>query len=117
MDQHFNVYGLPDQLHSDCFAIPSVEKRNMYHWTGNMMKERQCAYESMREVQGGRARWNSQMCKPLTQNIQVRYFVCYFDPRGIFGTSHKLRSFRAGPYCVTKLIAPALAEIKPVYYP
>ena len=41
----------------------------------------------------------------------------YFDPRIIPGTSHKLRSFWAGPYRVSKLIAPSLAEIKPVYYP
>ena len=40
-------------------------------------------------------------------------WVWYFDPRVIPGTSHKLRSFWAGPYCVTKLIAPALAEINP----
>ena len=33
------------------------------------------------------------------------------------GTSHKLRSFWAGPYHVTKLIALALAEIKLVNYP
>ena len=41
----------------------------------------------------------------------------YFDPRIIPGTSHKLRSFWAGPYQVSRLIAPARAEIKPVYYP
>ena len=35
----------------------------------------------------------------------------YFDPRIIPGTSHKLRSFWAGPYQVLKLIAPALAVI------
>ena len=28
-----------------------------------------------------------------------------------------MRTFWAGPYSVTKLIALALAEIKPVYYP
>ena len=33
------------------------------------------------------------------------------------GTSHKLRSFWVGSYRVSRLIAPALAEIKPVYYP
>ena len=37
--------------------------------------------------------------------------------RIIPGTSHKLRSFWAGPYPVSRLIAPALAEIKPVYFP
>ena len=31
--------------------------------------------------------------------------------------SHKVRLFWAGLYWVMKLIAPALAEIKPVYYP
>ena len=41
----------------------------------------------------------------------------YFDLRIIPGTSHKLRSFWAGPYRVSKLIAPSLAEIKLVYYP
>ena len=41
----------------------------------------------------------------------------YFDPRINPGTSHKLRSFWAGPYWVSKLIAPSPAEIKPVYYP
>ena len=33
------------------------------------------------------------------------------------GTSHKLKLFWAGPYRVSKLIAPSLAEIKQVYYP
>ena len=67
------------------------------------------------------ARWKSkakaQMYKPLTQNIQVGCLVWYLDPRIIPGTSHKLRLFWAGPYRVSRLIAPALAEIKPVYYP
>ena len=57
------------------------------------------------------------MYKPLTQNILVGCLVWYFDPRIIPGTSHKLKSFRARPYQVLRLIAPALAEIKPVYYP
>ena len=43
--------------------------------------------------------------------------VWYFDPRIIPGTSHKLRSFWAGPFRVSKLKAPSLAEIKQVYYP
>ena len=38
-------------------------------------------------------------------------------PRIIPGTSHNLRLFWAEPYRVSRLIAPALAEIKPVYYP
>ena len=62
-------------------------------------------------------RRNAQLYKPLTQNIRVGCLVWYFDPRIIPGTSHKLRSFWAGPYRVSKLIAPSLAEIKPVYYP
>ena len=53
------------------------------------------------------------MYKPLTQNIRVGCLVWYFDPRIIPGTSHKLRSFWAGPYRVSKLIAPSLAEINP----
>ena len=58
-----------------------------------------------------------QMYKLLTQNIWAECLVWYFDCRIIFGTSHKVRSFWAGPCQVTKLIALALAEIKPVYYP
>ena len=82
-----------------------------------MLEERQHAYKSMREVQGGRVQRNVQLYKPLTQNIRVGCLVWYFDPRIILGTSHKLRSLWAGPYRVSKLIAPSLAEIKPVYYP
>ena len=33
------------------FPTPSVEKRKMYHWTGDMMEERQQASKSMRKVQ------------------------------------------------------------------
>ena len=55
------------------------------------------------------------MYKALTQNIRAGCLVWYFDPRIIPGTSHKLRSFWAGPYPASRLIAPALAEIKPVY--
>ena len=82
-----------------------------------MLEERQNAYKSMKEVQGGRVRQNAQMYKLLTQNIRVGCLVWYFDPRILLGTSHKLRSFWAGPYRVSKLIAPSLAEIKLVYYP
>ena len=57
------------------------------------------------------------MYKPLTQNILARCLVWYFDPRIISVTSHKLRSFWAGPYRVMKLITPALAKIKLVHYP
>ena len=89
----------------------------MYQCTRDMLEEWQRAYKSMREVQGGRVRRNDQMYKLLTQNIRVGCLVWYFDPRIIPGTSHKLRSFWAGPYQVSRLIAPALAEIKPVHYP
>ena len=63
------------------------------------------------------SRLNAQMYKPLTQNIRVGCLVWYFDPRIIRGTSHKLRSFWAGPFKISKVIVPSLAEIKPVYYP
>ena len=66
------------------------------------MEEKQWAYKSMREVQGGRVRQNAQMYKPLTQYIQVRCLVWYFDQRTIPGTSHKLRLFWAGSYRVMK---------------
>ena len=89
----------------------------MYHWTGDMLEERQRAYKSMREVQGGRVRWNAQMYKPLTQNILAGCLVWYFDLWIIPGTSHKLRSFLARSYHVMKLIAPALVEIKPYTIP
>ena len=89
----------------------------MHYWTGDMKEEKQLAYKSMREVEGGRVRRNSQMYKPLTQNIQVGCLVWYFDPGVLPGTSHNLRSIWTGLYHVTKVIAPTLAEIKPVYYP
>ena len=38
------------------FPAPSMEKRMMYQWMGDMLEERQNAYKSMREVQGGRVR-------------------------------------------------------------
>ena len=50
-------------------------------------------------------------------DVRADCLVWYFDPRIIPGTSHKLRSFWAGPYRISRLIAPALAEIKLVYYP
>ena len=46
-----------------------------------------------------------------------RMFSLVFWTTIIPGTSHKLRSFWAGPYKVMKNIAPALAKIKPAYYP
>ena len=58
------------------------------------------------------------MYKHLTQNIRVGCLVRYSDPGIIPRTSHKLRSFWAGPCSrVSKLIAPSLAKIKLVYYP
>ena len=36
------------------FPTPSVEKRRMYQWTGDMLEERQRAYKSIRDVQDGR---------------------------------------------------------------
>ena len=56
------------------------------------------------------------MYKQLTQNIRVGCLVWYFDSRIIPATIHKLRSLWVGPYRVHKLLAPSLAEIKPVYY-
>ena len=102
------------------FPTPSVEKRTMYHWTGDILEERHYACKGMREVQGGRIRRNAQMYKQLTQNIRAICLVWYFDPRIpriIHGTIYKLRLFWAGPYCFMKLITPALAVIKPVYFP
>ena len=94
---HYAMFGCKSMLPVDwVFPTPFVEKRTMYHWTRDMMEERQRAYKSMREVQGGRVRQNAQTYKPLTQNIQARCLVWYLDPRIIPGTSHKLRSFWAG---------------------
>ena len=78
-----------------------------------MLEERQRAYKSIREVQGLRVRWNFRCTKLLTQKIRVGCLVWYFNPRIITGTSHKLRSFCAGPYQVSGI----MVEIKPVYYP
>ena len=47
------------------FPTPSVEARTTYHWTGDMMEERQRTYKSLREVQGGRVWRNARMYKPL----------------------------------------------------
>ena len=52
---HYAMFGHKAMLPVDwVFLIPSVEKRMMYHWTGNMMEERKQAYKSTREVQGRR---------------------------------------------------------------
>ena len=115
---HNTMFGRKATLPVDwVFQTPSVEKRTMYQGTGDMLEERQRAYKSMREVHGGRVRRNAQMYKPLTQNIRAGWLVWYFDPRIILGPSHKLRSFWARPYRVSRLMAPALAEIQPVSYP
>ena len=57
---HYAMFGREVTLPVDwVFTTPSVEKRMMYHWTGDMMEERQQAYKSMREVRGGRVRRNA----------------------------------------------------------
>ena len=116
---HYAMFGQEATLPVDwVFPKPSVEKRKMYHWTGDMLEERQQAYKNMREVQGRRVRRKAQMYKPLPQNIKAGCLVWYFNPRILpAGTSHKLRTFWAGPYRVIKILAPVLVEIEPVYYP
>ena len=89
----------------------------MYQWVEDMLEERQHAYKSMRDVQGRIVQRNAQMYKPLTENNQASYLLGYLDPGITPGTSHKLRSFWVGPYRISRLIAPALVEIKPMYYP
>ena len=84
----------------------------MYQWTVDMLEERQRAYKSMRDVQGGRVRRNAQMYKLFTQNIQAGCLVWYFDPRIIPGTIHKLRLFWAGPYKALRLIALEIGELR-----
>ena len=65
--------------------------------------------------------WKSTVEPPtvqtINQNIRAGCLVWYYNLRIIPGTSHKLRSFWVGPRRVLRLIAPALGEIKPVYYP
>ena len=62
---HYAMFGREAMLPMDwVFPPPSVEKRTMYHGTGDIMEERQLAYKSMREVQGGRVRQNTQMYYP-----------------------------------------------------
>ena len=51
---HYAMFGFETTLPVDwVFSTPSVEKRTMSHWTQDMMEERQQAYKSMRELQGG----------------------------------------------------------------
>ena len=54
---HYAIFRCKAMLPVDwVFPTPSVEKRTTYHWTGDMMEERQHPYKSMREVQGGTLR-------------------------------------------------------------
>ena len=56
---HYAMFGQEAMLPVDwVFPTPSVEKRTMYQWTGDMLEERQRAHKSMRDVQGGRVRRN-----------------------------------------------------------
>ena len=71
----------------------------------------------MRQKQNQAVQRNAQLYKPLTQHIKEGSLVWHFDPRIIAGTSHKLRSFWVGPYWVSRVITPSLAEIKHMYYP
>ena len=75
-------------------------------------RESTCLQEYERCARGK----STEECQ-LNQNIQAGCLKWYFDLRIIPETSHKQRSFGAGPYQVSRLIAPALAEIKPLYYP
>ena len=57
---HYAMFGGKATLPMDwVFLTPSVKKRTMYRWTGDMMEERQWTYKSMREVQGERVRRNT----------------------------------------------------------
>ena len=77
-------------------------------------KETKCIQEHARS---SRQKSEAERADVQTINPEYQSLVWYFDPRIIPGASHKLRSFWAGPYRVSKLIAPSLAEIKPVYHP
>ena len=64
---HYVMFGPKAKLPVDLvFPTPSAERKTMYHCTGNILEERQRAYQSMKEVQGGRVRGNMQMYKPFT---------------------------------------------------
>ena len=64
---HYAMFRYKAMLPVDwVYPTPSVEKRTIYQWIGDMLEERQCAYKSMRDVQGGRVQQNIQMYKPLT---------------------------------------------------
>ena len=54
---HYAMFGQEAMLPVKwVFPTPSVEKRAMYQWKGDMLEERQCVYKSMRDVQDGRVR-------------------------------------------------------------
>ena len=73
---HYAMFGREATLPVDwVFPSPSAEKRMMYQWMGDMLEERQCAYKSMREVQGGRVWQSAQMYKRLTQNIIIIFLT------------------------------------------
>ena len=67
------------------------------------------------------ARLKSKAERPDVQTVNPEYQRWFssveFLSTIIPGTSHTLRLFWVGPYQVSRLIAPVLAEIKPVYYP
>ena len=96
------------------FPTPAAERRTMYHWTGNRLKDEA---ETLSDYEGGQRWKNAKMYKPFRKNIKAICLVWYFDPRVVPGTSHKLLCFWYGPYQVTLLKAPALAEIKTMQYP
>ena len=61
---YYAMFGREATLPVDwVFLTPSAERRTMFQWTGDMLEERQHAYKSMREVQGGRVRQNAQLYK------------------------------------------------------
>ena len=50
---HYTMFGCEAILPVDwLFPASSEETRTMCHWTSDMLKERQRAYKSMRELQG-----------------------------------------------------------------
>ena len=52
---HYAMFGSEAMLPVDwVFPTPSVEKRTVYQWTGDMLEERQGVYKSMRDVKGGK---------------------------------------------------------------
>ena len=57
---HYAIFRCEATLPVDwVIPTPSVEKRTIYHWTGDMMEERQHAYKILREIWGGRVRRNA----------------------------------------------------------